>query len=348
MMMAGACAATDHPRSRGVYRRRRAKPRQGRGSSPLARGLRSWKWSCSIRTGDHPRSRGVYGAGSGPVRSGRGIIPARAGFTRSPAPTRSARPDHPRSRGVYSRLREQIPLVAGSSPLARGLPFVMPSCLAAVRIIPARAGFTLAAENVVSVRGDHPRSRGVYANTTRDGVPIGGSSPLARGLLLPVQVTRGRRRIIPARAGFTPPASARPLPDADHPRSRGVYASGARTTARSAGSSPLARGLPRRANHRGPRRRIIPARAGFTGAKTKLAGLGQDHPRSRGVYHSATGLMSLSDGSSPLARGLRSRGRWAPRPARIIPARAGFTAAGGGGADGQADHPRSRGVYASR
>ena len=54
------CEAWDHPRSRGVYLVVGVKPRKGRGSSPLARGLRP-----------PPRVR----------REHHGIIPARAGFT---------------------------------------------------------------------------------------------------------------------------------------------------------------------------------------------------------------------------------------------------------------------------
>ena len=71
-------------------------------------------------------------------------------------------------------------------------------------------------------------------------------------------------RIIPARAGFTPPDQPHRRPRPDHPRSRGVYI--ATTTEERAAE------------------RIIPARAGFT---LHLAGRleqHEDHPRSRGVY----------------------------------------------------------------
>ena len=55
-----APSLTDHPRSRGVYGQARPHRGAGRGSSPLARGLR-----VVVRPGDHAA----------------GIIPARAGFT---------------------------------------------------------------------------------------------------------------------------------------------------------------------------------------------------------------------------------------------------------------------------
>ena len=152
----------DHPRSRGVYASRSTSSSSTPGSSPLARGLRlavrqddlvlriiparagvtrpgSWRhpWN-----GDHPRSRGVYTllnsffsaiSGSSPLarglpaggvcaRGGRGIIPARAGFTNPVSAGFPPPLDHPRSRGVYLRCAFSAPIIAGSSPLARGLP----------------------------------------------------------------------------------------------------------------------------------------------------------------------------------------------------------------------------------
>ena len=55
--------------------------------------------------------------------------------------------------------------------------------------------------------------------------------------------------------------------------------------------------------------------------------------------------MSRQAGSSPLARGLRLHLPLAPAPARIIPARAGFTDASKLRGLSPQDHPRSRGVY---
>ena len=50
-------------------------------------------------------------------------------------------------------------------------------------------------------------------------------------------------------------------------------------------------------------------------------------------------------GSSPLARGLRICGSYPAAPARIIPARAGFTPYQNRTFHKGKDHPRSRGVY---
>ena len=172
----------DHPRSRGVYSFMNGDVVMCSGSSPLARGLRRQsrgirqvgriiparagftgrRPAWAGRRPDHPRSRGVYACAVGvppewggssplarglrrparPRAGGGGIIPARAGFT-------STRPwrcpggrDHPRSRGVYWKPPWGYRSASGSSPLARGLQFVILIAGLCRGIIPARAGFT--------------------------------------------------------------------------------------------------------------------------------------------------------------------------------------------------------------
>ena len=174
---------------------------------------------------------------------------------------------------------------------------------------------------------------------------VGGSSPLARGLLWACGCRFGLVGIIPARAGFTQCQVPVHLPGPDHPRSRGVYGFEAFVLDGAAGSSPLARGLLWQGLVRPPRRGIIPARAGFTcrGSRTGLRRW--DHPRSRGVYCVYRVGHGGEEGSSPLARGLR-HGRVDRRgDPRIIPARAGFTEARLKNVGAEGDHPRSRGVY---
>ena len=172
----------DHPRSRGVYISPHRCRAEVQGSSPLARGL-------------HAVAVGVQGEV--------GIIPARAGFTTpSRAPTWWAG-DHPRSRGVYTHVNPFDPAIAGSSPLARGLPQSGLKLTGRSGIIPARAGFTDSFPLPRMGAQDHPRSRGVYFqwSTPRQRDP--GSSPLARGLRHVFGVHGHAVWIIPARAGFT-------------------------------------------------------------------------------------------------------------------------------------------------
>ena len=213
----------------------------------------------------------------------------------------------------------------GSSPLARGLRVRISVGVNADRIIPARAGFTSGAAPRCRRRGDHPRSRGVYARCRLTPWASSGSSPLARGLQAFRRFEVPRPGIIPARAGFTSRAS------------NSVNAG--------RGSSPLARGLPDRRQDRGHVGGIIPARAGFTACNRSRIEWSWDHPRSRGVYRLACFESHGQSGSSPLARGLpEDHGR---RPARrgIIPARAGFTTTKDFFVVADKDHPRSRGVY---
>ena len=193
-----------------------------------------------------------------------GIIPARAGFTRRPVAPRSSTSDHPRSRGVYPNPLHEVGLAGGSSPLARGLPWLTEGRDSWTRIIPARAGFTPTTALTTSANSDHPRSRGVYCSGLSRRAVSRGSSPLARGLHVRTLDGTVITRIIPARAGFTRYRPGERLSCRDHPRSRGVYVRLRRSGWRVVGSSPLARGLPPDHQRHTSKSRIIPARAGFT------------------------------------------------------------------------------------
>ena len=256
----------------------------GPGSSPLARGLLrgSFEEQASVR-----------------------IIPARAGFTASSTGASNGYGDHPRSRGVYSRASLPAACASGSSPLARGLLRVDLHVRRCPGIIPARAGFTAWPRRSHRSPRDHPRSRGVYAESIHfkhEGI---GSSPLARGLPRKVRYEDLEDGIIPARAGFTHPGTRGEVGRGDHPRSRGVYVVSATLAAEVAGSSPLARGLLTASPATSPRDRIIPARAGFTTLLCRAVPPRQDHPRSRGVYLRRVQRGSSNPGSSPLARVLQ-------------------------------------------
>ena len=253
----------DHPRSRGVYSASISRSLACTGSSPLARGLPRPDWE----GGEATR-----------------IIPARAGFTRRRSQSRSRLLDHPRSRGVYQGSWRRRRSPRGSSPLARGLRTTVRASSSLVRIIPARAGFTVFGVHAHGPLRDHPRSRGVYPKRRSASASRSGSSPLARGLRPPRRENHCPFGIIPARAGFTAAPEGEPLPVRDHPRSRGVYSQGRKRARTKSGSSPLARGLRGQISAQPVDVGIIPARAGFTTTFRKQALAGEDHPRSRGVY----------------------------------------------------------------
>ena len=172
-----------------------------------------------------------------------------------------------------------------------------------------------------------------------------GSSPLARGLRDVGGNGGGAAGIIPARAGFTRGTAQNRTIPADHPRSRGVYASRNLSQASDNGSSPLARGLRAPAIAPPATPRIIPARAGFTNAFSVKTASVSDHPRSRGVYRLGGADGAGPQGSSPLARGLHMIQITYPLERGIIPARAGFTPSRPLWVGRWRDHPRSRGVY---
>ena len=216
----------------------------------------------------------------------RGIIPARAGFTLARLTGRTRAKDHPRSRGVYRKSSRCVTSMAGSSPLARGLPTISAEMDERGGIIPARAGFTFRARRAHEWEQDHPRSRGVYPSMKAAMAARAGSSPLARGLPAREELEMTSVRIIPARAGFTDRAPAPRRDSPDHPRSRGVYSLVQPAPERIQGSSPLARGLPWRIWPGCSRLGIIPARAGFTRLSQWSHEVPPDHPRSRGVYTS--------------------------------------------------------------
>ena len=155
-------------------------------------------------------------------------------------------------------------MVAGSSPLARGLLRPLGVDCERMGIIPARAGFTVGYLQRYASVSDHPRSRGVYDTGNDEGDSLWGSSPLARGLRKVVVNERTLDGIIPARAGFT---------------QLDVW-----QTYMHQGSSPLARGLLVMHRWGNYARRIIPARAGFTILTMNCKFVPADHPRSRGVY----------------------------------------------------------------
>ena len=213
-------------------------------------------------------------------------------------------------------------------------------------IIPALAGNTLGRGLSPSPRRDHPRSRGEYAPYHRERRVGAGSSPLSRGILLAVSMSRRTIGIIPALAGNTPAAPTRPAEASDHPRSRGEYSPLNCERVSSLGSSPLSRGIREGLMRRLLRSRIIPALAGNTLSHGHMVTHIRDHPRSRGEYDHSRLQQRLRRGSSPLSRGIPSAWKNTTRAVRIIPALAGNTLSGARGTIHDKDHPRSRGEYA--
>ena len=174
---------------------------------------------------------------------------------------------------------------------------------------------------------------------------------------MPVTNVDWETRIIPARAGQTPPNSPFRRFHPDHPRACGangmvavanrqIRGSSPRVRGKSAsdhpracganlrtgcgaaavrGSSPRVRGKRGRRLRRRPDRRIIPARAGQTAAGARGRAGWPDHPRACGANKTISKNEGITDGSSPRVRGKHRRRTFACPLLRIIPARAGQT-----------------------
>ena len=234
-----------------------------------------------------------------------GLIPAHAGKTRvwrgGPGGGRA----HPRSRGENSGLAASRATWNGSSPLTRGKPRLVGADLPHGRLIPAHAGKTPRPDPRGALAWAHPRSRGENHGVQSRIVNQTGSSPLTRGKRHALRPRIRDRGLIPAHAGKTrrtPQPRTRP---GAHPRSRGENFRSVMREARAAGSSPLTRGKPVRAETRRAPTGLIPAHAGKTcdlGADRLRAGA---HPRSRGENGGCQVLSGFVLGSSPLTRGKR-------------------------------------------
>ena len=253
--------------------------------------------------------------------------------------------DHPRSRGEYGSWVTWLAHQPGSSPLSRGIRGPHPGRIRSAGIIPALAGNTNQRFRVTFQRSDHPRSRGEYLGVFPSQRGFRGSSPLSRGIHAIAALRPQYVRIIPALAGNTCSRRGRLLRLTDHPRSRGEYPRRPANPGRSAGSSPLSRGILCDAARPAPFHGIIPALAGNTCVRSTGRGRSGDHPRSRGEYPPPLPHRSPYWGSSPLSRGIQPCLFRLQNWAGIIPALAGNTAGDDPPRGGVRDHPRSRGEY---
>ena len=191
---------------------------------------------------------------------------------------------HPRSRGDHATPSCISAARMGSSPLARGPLDREPNMRIIDGLIPARAGTTREYPSARRGCRAHPRSRGDHSQACRPRSSRWGSSPLARGPRLLVQLLVRYIGLIPARAGTTIAVVLALDEIGAHPRSRGDHVRAGVHYCLRGGSSPLARG---------PRARVfagdfapglIPARAGTTCLFLYIWCVGWAHPRSRGDH----------------------------------------------------------------
>ena len=166
-------------------------------------------------------------------------------------------------RGEYFALITVTPSLAGSPPLARGVPLQHLPLVRIVRITPACAGSTDNFRCAFCWAKDHPRLRGEYSLSFifillfKGSPPLArgvqmvqpaasretGSPPLARGVQTVGETTVRNDRITPACAGSTSDMWSIATSHRDHPRLRGEYSSRVTASITPPGSPPLARGV---------------------------------------------------------------------------------------------------------
>ncbi len=212
------------------------------------------------------------------------------------------------------------------------------------RIIPAHAGQTVRARQIVGHVTDHPRACGANPETIRGRRRPGGSSPRMRGKRRASSAPTPRGRIIPAHAGQTESAEARLSWNTDHPRACGANEGGVRSSIALSGSSPRMRGKPSISQRIYSRNRIIPAHAGQTASSTFCEVPSSDHPRACGANLLELILDFIAAGSSPRMRGKHIFRAVAVNQRRIIPAHAGQTIPLLLNCVVHADHPRACGA----
>ena len=192
-----------HPRSRGENAACEGGVSAGSGSSPLTRGKRTLRVTAGIL---------------------RRLIPAHAGKTESLCFRSFFLSAHPRSRGENGYPVSVQAQLLGSSPLTRGKRRVAPGVAQDRGLIPAHAGKTKAAQQMVVNFQAHPRSRGENENCSVLAVLTPGSSPLTRGKHEPRSPPGCCPGLIPAHAGKTDLALVSIDAREAHPRSRGENA----------------------------------------------------------------------------------------------------------------------------
>ena len=194
-------------------------------------------------------------------------------------------------------------------------------------------------------RPAHPRSRGEHTKRSSTGAVFCGSSPLAQGTHENRHHPSPASRLIPARAGNTPPCDSSTRRSPAHPRSRGEHGNRRGTGPANRGSSPLARGTRDAVLDKVPFVRLIPAREGNTSEPTLMRSATPAHPRSRGDHGCTAQENGGHGGSSPLARGPLTKTYALTEAQGLIPARAGTTSRGVSPAACFGAHPRSRGDH---
>ena len=174
--------------------------------------------------GSSPRMRGTL---EDYIKNGIcfGIIPAHAGNTFDAWGVAICPRDHPRACGEHALDWESQDNPQGSSPRMRGTQSHMTILRVHAGIIPAHAGNTKYACELICCDWDHPRACGEHLGGLSAILFFTGSSPRMRGTRKRCPRFGPVCRIIPAHAGNTSSVASRPSSSRDHPRACGEHTS---------------------------------------------------------------------------------------------------------------------------
>ncbi len=175
-----------------------------------------------------------------------------------------------------------------------------------------------------------------------------GSSPRLRGTRLPAAPIRLQLRFIPAPAGNTSSGKAFARCPPVHPRACGEHFTVRPELPRYLGSSPRMRGTPFLQMQIAGRQRFIPAPAGNTPHRARVACRPPVHPRACGEHLSAEFLILAPTGSSPRLRGTLVEAVDPLLGRRFIPAPAGNTRLAFVRTQPGTVHPRACGEHLQR
>ena len=225
-------------------------------------------WSDTVHTvsmaGSPPRVRGKRGW-IGTIRPRDGLTPACAGKTDALARRRKMATAHPRVCGENTTTSCPTASCTGSPPRVRGKRRRRGRRPGRRRLTPACAGKTICPHEHIAGNQAHPRVCGENGTCVNPPGSTSGSPPRVRGKPRWWARGRRRRRLTPACAGKTPPATAPASSARAHPRVCGENVSTAGDADATWGSPPRVRGKLGRRRHHRRRRRLTPACAGKTG-----------------------------------------------------------------------------------
>ncbi len=236
-------------------------------------------------------------------------------------------------------------MLIGSPPLAWGILSQLTAQPRCPRITPTCVGNTAVRRAGTASQEDHPHLRGEYFPSWSLNLGYAGSPPLAWGILINLWKQRCLLRITPTCVGNTVLLDGGRRPCRDHPHLRGEYFKGFMLWIATAGSPPLAWGIPVALPGIISGCWITPTCVGNTMIESYKENDFEDHPHLRGEYYLRDQEGQERVGSPPLAWGIQFMRKYFNWTDGITPTCVGNTHCTDGWSGRRRDHPHLRGEY---